>query len=94
MKETLVSHLTRAAYETEIHTKQFPYAINALPEVLRTRWDDPEFAQYRDAFPEEARSSSEAFEAHVKNLTARDIKVAYLKNLQGRSSSFANSLEY
>ncbi|KAK5955782.1 enolase-phosphatase E1 [Knufia fluminis] len=61
----------------------FPYAINALPEVLKTQWNDPEFAQYRDAFPEDARSSPEALEGHVRDLTKRDVKVAYLKNLQG-----------
>ncbi|KAK8200704.1 enolase-phosphatase E1 [Zalaria obscura] len=61
----------------------FPYALQALPSVLASRWDSPDFRPYRDAFPEEARSSPEAFEAHVKDLTARDIKIAYLKNLQG-----------
>ncbi|KAJ9630769.1 enolase-phosphatase E1 [Taxawa tesnikishii (nom. ined.)] len=61
----------------------FPYALQALPNVLAERWDAPDFKPYRDAFPEEARASPEAFEAHVKDLTARDVKAAYLKNLQG-----------
>lgn len=38
---------------------------------------------YRDAFPEEHRKSPEALQAHVEDLTKRDVKVAYLKNLQG-----------
>lgn len=61
----------------------FPYAIEALPRVLAEKWHDPEFQSYKDAFPPEARSSLEALEAHVKDLTARDVKIAYLKNLQG-----------
>lgn len=63
---------------------QFPYALKALPSVLAETWDDPDFKPYRDAFPEEARRSREALEAHVKDLTERDVKVAYLKNLQGQ----------
>ncbi|KAK6371484.1 enolase-phosphatase E1 [Exophiala oligosperma] len=62
----------------------FPYALQALPDILRTKWDDPGFVKYRDAFPETARSSPEAFEAHVKDLSERDVKIAYLKNLQGK----------
>jgi hypothetical protein len=54
--------------------------------VLANKWDDPTFISYRDAFPETARSSPEAFEAHVKDLTQRDVKIAYLKNLQGKMS--------
>ncbi|KAF2213211.1 hypothetical protein CERZMDRAFT_40299, partial [Cercospora zeae-maydis SCOH1-5] len=46
-------------------------------------WDDPSFQPYRAAFPEEHRTSPEALQAHVEHLTKRDIKVAYLKNLQG-----------
>ncbi|KIV84274.1 2,3-diketo-5-methylthio-1-phosphopentane phosphatase [Exophiala sideris] len=61
----------------------FPYALKALPDVLATKWDDPTFTPYRDAFPESASSSPKALEAHVKDLTERDVKIAYLKNLQG-----------
>ncbi|OAP56012.1 2,3-diketo-5-methylthio-1-phosphopentane phosphatase [Fonsecaea erecta] len=61
----------------------FPYALKALPDVLASKWDDPTFIPYRDAFPEPATSSPEEFEAHVKDLTERDVKIAYLKNLQG-----------
>ncbi|KPI40801.1 Enolase-phosphatase E1 [Cyphellophora attinorum] len=62
---------------------QFPYALKALPLVLETQWDSPNFAPYRDAFPAEHRASPAALEAHVKDLTERDVKIAYLKNLQG-----------
>ncbi|PSK45251.1 Enolase-phosphatase E1 [Elsinoe australis] len=62
---------------------RFPYAISALPEVLDQKWNDPEFKEYKDAFPPEAKASPAAFEAHVKDLMARDVKIAYLKNLQG-----------
>jgi len=64
-------------------TLQFPYALHALPETLRTKWDSPEFAQYRDAFPSEYSVSKEAFTAHVRDLMSRDVKVSYLKSLQG-----------
>lgn len=62
---------------------QFPYALNALPEVLAKKWNDDEFKPYRDAFPEERTGSPEQLQAHVEDLTKRDVKVAYLKNLQG-----------
>lgn len=38
---------------------------------------------YRDAFPEEHRSSPAALQAHVVDLMSRDVKIAYLKSLQG-----------
>lgn len=63
--------------------QQFPYALRALPTVLATQWDSASFAPYRDAFPAEHRSSPAALEAHVRDLTARDVKAAYHKNLQG-----------
>ncbi|KAI5240775.1 2,3-diketo-5-methylthio-1-phosphopentane phosphatase [Aureobasidium subglaciale] len=61
----------------------FPYALKALSSVIYERWDSADFKPYRDAFPAEAQASPEAFETHVKDLTARDVKIAYLKNLQG-----------
>nr|RBQ90519.1 hypothetical protein FVER53263_09173 [Fusarium verticillioides] len=42
-----------------------------------------QFAKYRDAFPEEYRNSRSDFEAHVRDLVKRDVKIAYLKSLQG-----------
>ncbi|KAK4186857.1 putative enolase-phosphatase E1 [Podospora australis] len=61
----------------------FPYALSALPETLNTQWDEPAFAPYRNAFPEEHASSKEALTAHVQDLMSRDVKIAYLKSLQG-----------
>ena len=64
-------------------TTQFPYALHALPATLDTEWDSPSFAPYRDAFPAEHRASPEAFSAHVQDLMSRDLKIPYLKSLQG-----------
>ncbi|KAG9252770.1 enolase-phosphatase, partial [Emericellopsis atlantica] len=61
----------------------FPYALEALPSVLEQQWNDPNFAQYRDAFPEEYRDDQNALEQHVRDLVNRDVKVPYLKALQG-----------
>ena len=54
-----------------------------LPDVIAQKWDDQEFASYKQQFPTEAQQSPAAFLAHVQDLTARDVKIAYLKNLQG-----------
>ncbi|KAL8303806.1 hypothetical protein RB597_004812 [Gaeumannomyces tritici] len=61
----------------------FPYALRVLPDTLDSQWDDPVFAQYRNAFPAEFASSKPALEAHVRGLVARDVKAPYLKSLQG-----------
>lgn len=66
------------------HPPQFPYALEALPETLKNEWDSPEFAPYRAAFPAEHAGSPAALEAHVRDLTSRDVKASYLKSLQGR----------
>ncbi len=66
-----------------VKEKLFPYALNALPDVLASKWDSKEFKSYRDAFPADARGSPSALQAHVEDLTQRDVKAAYLKNLQG-----------
>lgn len=50
---------------------------------MSSKWDDEDFRPYRDAFPEEARQSAQVLQAHVEDLTKRDVKIAYLKNLQG-----------
>lgn len=51
--------------------------------MLADQWNLPEFVPYRDDFPPEHASSPEKLQAHVEDLTARDVKIAYLKNLQG-----------
>jgi enolase-phosphatase E1 len=54
-----------------------------LPKVLEGQWSSPALEPYIQAFPSEHNSSPEALEAHVRDLTARDVKAAPLKNLQG-----------
>lgn len=51
--------------------------------MLYHEWNDSVFQPYRDAFPEEARKSPAAFQRHVKDLMAKDVKISYLKSLQG-----------
>ncbi|KAM0281318.1 hypothetical protein ACHAQH_003586 [Verticillium albo-atrum] len=62
---------------------QFPYALQALPATLDKQWDSSDFAPYRSAFPEPAASSKQLFEAHVAELVEGDVKIPYLKALQG-----------
>ncbi|KAH9221058.1 HAD-like domain-containing protein [Leptodontidium sp. 2 PMI_412] len=61
----------------------FPYALTSLDTLLTTSWTSPTFAPYRDAFPPQYRTDPSTFRAHVHDLVARDVKIAYLKNLQG-----------
>ncbi|TEA08979.1 Enolase-phosphatase E1 [Colletotrichum sidae] len=61
----------------------FPYAVNVLPAVLEQQWDKPEFSAYRNAFPDNCSTDPATFEAHFRDLVCRDVKVAYLKALQG-----------
>jgi len=61
----------------------FPYATKELRENLDTLWDSPAFQEYKQAFPDSARNSKQAFQSHVEDLTARDVKAPYLKALQG-----------
>lgn len=62
---------------------KFPYALKALPSTLDKHWDSPDFAPYRSAFPEPAASSRAEFEASFAELVRADVKIAYLKALQG-----------
>lgn len=57
--------------------------MKALPDVLADKWDDEDFQSYRKSFPEEVQNDPDLLQAHVEDLTKRDVKVAYLKNLQG-----------
>ncbi|KAF7875192.1 hypothetical protein EAF04_002364 [Stromatinia cepivora] len=61
----------------------FPYALAALPETLSTQWDSPSFLPYRSAFPPEHSSTPDALLSHVRYLMAQDLKIPYLKSLQG-----------
>lgn len=62
---------------------QFPFSLNVLPGVLESQWDKPEFIKYKEAFPAEHSSSKESLEAHFRELVTKDVKVAYVKDLQG-----------
>jgi len=70
-------------HDTNRHRHQFPYALKALDDILAAQWDSPTFIPYRDAFPSEYTASPTSFRSHVYDLVSRDIKIAYLKNLQG-----------
>ncbi|KAK3062702.1 hypothetical protein LTS18_003531 [Coniosporium uncinatum] len=61
----------------------FPYATKELRENLDTLWDSPSFQEYKQAFPDSAHASKQAFQSHVEDLTTRDVKAPYLKALQG-----------
>ncbi|KAK4123718.1 2,3-diketo-5-methylthio-1-phosphopentane phosphatase [Parathielavia appendiculata] len=61
----------------------FPYALEVLPTTLAKEWSSPSFAPYRDAFPPEHSATPEALTAHVQDLMRHDVKIAYLKSLQG-----------
>ncbi|KAK5627950.1 hypothetical protein RRF57_003665 [Xylaria bambusicola] len=63
--------------------EHFPYALKILPETLETQWDNPSFAKYKDAFPPEYRTSKGKLAVHVRDLMDKDVKIAYLKSLQG-----------
>ena len=57
--------------------------MGALPDTLKSEWDSPGFARYRNAFPAEYAASESLFTDHVQDLVARDVKAPYLKSLQG-----------
>ncbi|KAK1820323.1 enolase-phosphatase E1, partial [Friedmanniomyces endolithicus] len=78
---TSVRSLEDLPSDARIH--EFPYALHALPAVLATQWTSPTFIPYRQAFPLSHRTSPSALQTHVEDLTARDVKIAYLKDLQG-----------
>lgn len=66
-----------------VHDKLFPYALAVMPAFIRENWDAEFFRPYRDAFPAEAQESPEALEGYIRNATAKDLKIACLKSLQG-----------
>ncbi|KAI0539030.1 enolase-phosphatase E1 [Xylaria digitata] len=61
----------------------FPYALRVLPETLEAQWDNPDFVKYKDAFPPEYRTSKDDLAAHTRDLMDKDVKISYLKSLQG-----------
>ena len=84
---TTVLYFTPTTYPSSSYSltdlKQFPYALRALPTTLSTKWTSPELATYISAFPSEHRASPATLQAHIEDLTARDVKDPALKSLQG-----------
>ncbi|KAG5359005.1 Enolase-phosphatase E1 [Yarrowia sp. C11] len=74
-----------------VHDILFPYALEKLPQLLQNEQfpivpgasKASELTPYLESFPEEYRQSSQALEAHVKDLTEQNVKAPYLKALQG-----------
>lgn len=64
--------------------RQYPYAVDRLTKLARDSWHDPTFQDLIAGFPEETRPNAETLLAHVQDLTRRDIKAVYLKQLQGQ----------
>ncbi|KAF2031618.1 2,3-diketo-5-methylthio-1-phosphopentane phosphatase [Setomelanomma holmii] len=54
-----------------------------LLDIARDSWGDPDFQQLVAGFPADTRQNAEALIAHVEDLTRRDVKAVYLKQLQG-----------
>ncbi|KAF2129014.1 2,3-diketo-5-methylthio-1-phosphopentane phosphatase [Dothidotthia symphoricarpi CBS 119687] len=54
-----------------------------LLDIARDTWLDPDFQDLIVGFPEETKQNADALIAHVEDLTRRDIKAVYLKQLQG-----------
>ncbi|ROW14932.1 hypothetical protein VPNG_03342 [Cytospora leucostoma] len=67
----------------DLASVKFPYVLQVLPETLKSKWNDPDFVPYREAFPAEHSASPEVLQDHVRDLMSRDVKIAYLKSLQG-----------
>ncbi|KAF2744547.1 acireductone synthase-like protein [Sporormia fimetaria CBS 119925] len=61
----------------------YPYALNELTRLARDSWDDAATQDLIQAFPAETRTDADTLIAHVQELTAKDIKAVYLKQLQG-----------
>lgn len=50
---------------------------------MDSEWNEPSFAVYREAFPDDCQNDRTAFETHFRDLVERDVKAPYLKALQG-----------
>lgn len=61
----------------------FPYALKALPGFLAQNWTSEEFVPVLRSFTPEAAASPGSLVAHVEALTAQNVKLPALKNLQG-----------
>ena len=63
---------------------QYPYALSRLTQLAHDSWKGETFQELIAAFPEETRNDAATLVAHVEDLTTKDIKAVYLKQLQGR----------
>ncbi|KAF2793230.1 2,3-diketo-5-methylthio-1-phosphopentane phosphatase [Melanomma pulvis-pyrius CBS 109.77] len=61
----------------------YPYALQRLTRLAHDSWSDPAFQNLIAGFPEATRSDAATLLAHVEDLTRRDVKAVYLKQLQG-----------
>ncbi|KAL1796085.1 hypothetical protein ACET3X_006309 [Alternaria dauci] len=61
----------------------YPYALDSLTRLARNSWSDADFQNLIASFPADSKTSADALIAHVEDLTRRDIKATYLKQLQG-----------
>ncbi|PSN60299.1 2,3-diketo-5-methylthio-1-phosphopentane phosphatase [Corynespora cassiicola Philippines] len=65
-----------------LDTARWERSSLVLLDIARSSWSDPAFQQLVAAFPEETRQDPDTLIAHVEDLTRRDIKAVYLKQLQ------------
>ncbi|KAJ4992795.1 2,3-diketo-5-methylthio-1-phosphopentane phosphatase [Stagonosporopsis vannaccii] len=61
----------------------YPYALDRLRRLARDSWSDSDFQDLIAGFPEETKQDADSLLAHVEDLTRRDVKAVYLKQLQG-----------
>ncbi|KAH7392813.1 HAD-like domain-containing protein [Pyrenochaeta sp. MPI-SDFR-AT-0127] len=54
-----------------------------IGKLARDSWSDSHFQNLIAGFPEETKQDAPALIAHVEDLTRRDVKAVYLKQLQG-----------
>ncbi|KAH6642782.1 HAD-like domain-containing protein [Boeremia exigua] len=54
-----------------------------LLDIARDSWSDSDFQTLIAGFPAEAKQDADSLLAHVEDLTRRDVKAVYLKQLQG-----------
>ncbi|KAF2633170.1 2,3-diketo-5-methylthio-1-phosphopentane phosphatase [Macroventuria anomochaeta] len=54
-----------------------------LLDIARDSWSDSDFQNLIVGFPAETKQDADSLLAHVEDLTRRDVKAVYLKQLQG-----------
>jgi len=62
----------------------YPYALDRLRRLARDLWSDSDFQTLIAGFPAETKQDADSLLAHVEDLTRRDVKAVYLKQLQGQ----------